>query len=534
MNAGFEQTDRLGQTSPEPQAAALPVGLIDFIVEITAGATSEAGEGRRRQEPSRLEPFLDARRTAESLSIWLDMPPAQIAALGKRRLAQRLGRDMARLDRLLSDQVNAVLRHPRFQRLEASWRGLQYLVERDPGDANIKIRMLSVTWRELARDLENASEFDQSHLFRKIYGEEFGIAGGEPFGVLLGDYEIHPGPSSRHPQDDIGVLAGISHVAAAAFAPFIAAADPSMFGLDRFAGLGQPMNLSKGFEQLEFLRWRSFRDTEDARFVGLTMPRVLMRTPYGEDGARTDGSVRSNGFRFEEDVYGADTDRYLWGNAAYAFGGVLMRSFAESGWLADIRGVRRGIDGGGIVQGLPVHEFGTDAPGVAGKSQTDVVLTDFQEQELSELGFIPLCRCADTELSAFYANHSVQKPKAYDNPAATINARMSAMLQYMLSVSRFAHYLKVIARDKIGGFTDPGDCEDLLYRWLQNYVTPDANAGDAVKAESPLREAKVRIVEHPQRPGSFQCMVHLWPHFELDELTASVRITTELTPGAPG
>ncbi len=531
MNAGFEQTDRLHQASPELQADAQPLGLIDSIVEITTETTTEA---QQRQAPSRLEPFLDARSPSKSLSVWLDMPPARIAAMGKRRLAQRLSRDMARLDQLLSDQVNAILHHPRLQRLEASWRGLQYLVERDPGDANIKIRMLSVTWRELARDLENASEFDQSHLFRKIYGEEFGIAGGEPFGVLLGDYEIHPGPSSEHPVDDLGVLAGISHVAAAAFAPFIASADPSLFGLNLFTGLEQPMNLSKGFDQLEFLRWRSFRDTEDARFVGLTMPRVLMRTPYSEDGARPDGSVRSDGFRFEEEVAGTNTERYLWGNAAYAFGGVLMRSFSESGWLADIRGVRRGIDGGGIVHGLPLHEFGTDADGVASKSQTDAVLTDFQEQELSELGFIPLCRCADTELSAFYANHSVQKPKAYDNPAATVNARMSAMLQYILSVSRFAHYLKVIARDKIGGFTEPSDCEDLLYRWLQNYVTPDANASDTVKAESPLREAKVRIVEHPQRPGSFQCVAHLWPHFELDELTASVRITTELTPGAPG
>ncbi len=534
MNADFDQTDRPDQASPQTAAAARSVDLIDSIV----AGNIQAADAQRRQEPPRLAAFLDARTPGKALALWLDMPPSRIAAWGRRRLAQRLGRDMARLDRLLSDQVNAVLHKTRFQRLEASWRGLQYLVERaaayGSGDANIKIRMLSVTWRELARDLENASEFDQSHLFRKIYGEEFGIAGGEPFGVLLGDYEIHPGPSSEHPVDDMGVLAGISHVAAAAFAPFIAAAAPSMFGLNRFAGLGQPLNLSKGFEQLEFLRWRAFRDTEDARFVGLTLPRVLMRLPYKEDGARGDGSLRADGFRFQEDVADVDTDRYLWGNAAYAFGGVLLRSFAESGWLADIRGVRRGIDGGGIVQALPVHEFGTDAHGVACKSQTDVVLTDFQEQELSELGFIPLCRCADTELSAFYANHSTQKPKTYDNPAATVNARMSAMLQYMLSVSRFAHYLKVIARDKIGGFSDPGDCEDLLHRWLQNYVTPDATAGDSVKAKSPLREAKVRIVEHPQRPGSFQCVAHLWPHFELDELTASVRITTELTPGTPG
>jgi len=384
---------------------------------------------------------------------------------------------------------------------------------------------LSVSWKELARDAERAIEFDQSQLFRKVYSEEFDTPGGQPFAVLIGDYQVRPWPSAEHPQDDVAVLTAVAHVAAAAFAPFVAGVHPAMFGLDDFGELERPRDLGKIFEQIEYLKWRVLRESEDSRFIGLTLPQVLMRLPYGDQGARPAG------FPFYEEVAGPDRSHYVWGNAAYAFAAVLIRSYAESGWLADIRGVQRGVDGGGLVPTLPVHSFSTDRKGVAPKSSTEVVITDAQEQQLSELGFIGLCRCQDSEHSAFYTNQSLQKPKRYDRPAATMNARISAMLQYMLCVSRFAHYLKILARDKIGVFTEVAECEGYLHGWLQKYVTADSEAAPEVKARYPLREASVQVREHPDKPGCYLCIAHLWPHFGLDELVASVLVTTELIPG---
>jgi type VI secretion system ImpC/EvpB family protein len=437
-----------------------------------------------------------------------------------------LQRDVARLDAILSAQANAILHHPRFQRLEASWRGLRYLVDTADDAEGVKIRVLNAGWKEIARDLERAIEFDQSQLFRKVYSEEFGMPGGEPYGLLLTDCEIRPRPSAEHPLDDIAVLASLSQVAAAAFVPVIAGTHPAMFGLDDFSELEQPLNLTRAFDQLEYVKWKAFRESEDSRFVGLTLPRVLMRLPYEDDGSRVDG------FRFREDVEGPGCKNYLWGNAVYAFGAVVVRAFIESGWLAGIAGVRRDVAGGGLLNDLPVHSFSTDKRGIATKCSTDIMVSDFQEQELSELGFIPLCHCENTDYSAFYTTPSVQKSKKYDELAATINARISAMLQYMLCVSRFAHYLKVLVRDKIGSFTEADECENFLHKWIHQYVVADPSASPEVKAEYPLREARIRVWEHPGKPGSYLCTAHLWPHFELDGLTASVRVMTELVPTA--
>jgi len=497
-----------------------------MIATIAEAATAEATAGAGREKPDALERFLREPSPGEALRQWFGWTEASDVP-DKDEITQRLNRDVARIDAMLSRQVNAILHHPRFQKIEASWRGLWYLTGQAEGSEEVKIRVLSLTWKALARDLEHAIEFDQSQLFRKVYSSEFGMPGGEPFGMLVGDYQIRPRPCAEHPFDDIAVLTSVSQVAAAAFAPLITGVHPAMFGLDRFSDLEQPLNLSKTFEQLDYLKWKAFRDTEDSRFLGLTLPRVLMRLPYEDDGSRVDG------FCFREDVSNPDRSKYLWGNAAYAFAAVAIRAFSQTAWLADIRGVRRDTDGGGRVPGLPVHCFSTDKLGVAPKCSTDVIVTDFQEQELSELGFIPLCHCADTEHSAFYTNQSAQKPKKYDDLTATMNARISSMLQYMLCVSRFAHYLKVIARDKIGAFTEAVECENHLHRWLQQYVTSDSEASADVKAELPLREASVRVREHPGKPGSYLCIAHLWPHFELDELAASIRVTTELTPAQP-
>ena len=538
MSSGAGQPDRAYAAPPEDgegPARTVDVAaesdaedtLIDAVIRASA---SPAAFDARADRPSTgrlgvLDRFLDAEKTGEALVVWLGWPPGKLLAADVENVVRMLNRQVAELDALLSRQVNAIIHHPVFQKLESSWRGLAYLVEQADEDESIKIRVLNVSWKELARDAERAIEFDRSQLFRKIYEDEFGMPGGEPYGVLLGDYEIHPWPSAEHPVDDLATLTAVSGVAAAAFAPFVAAIHPSLLGLDRFAGLEQPIDLARTMGQKEFLKWRAFRDTEDSRFVGLTLPRVLMRVPYADDDSRTDG------FRFQEDVAQPDQSNYLWGNAAYAFGTVLMRAYAVSGWLADIRGVEEGKDSGGLVKELAVHSFSTDKQGIAPKCSTDMIVTDRQEAELSRLGFIPLCHCKDTEYSAFHGSHSAQKPKDYDDTVVSTNARMSSMLQYTLCVSRFAHYLKVAARDKIGAFTEAAEVEDFLYRWLQNYVTSDSQASAKVKAKYPLREASVRVREHPGKPGGYVCVAHLWPHLELDDLAAALRVKTELTPG---
>jgi len=509
------EIDRTAAANRQPTATpTAEPSLIDSIVDATLGTPSAGG--------TRLERFLRESSPAKLLICWL----GQLPVGDKDRVVRRLNRDVAAIDRLLNDQLNAILHHPAFQKLEASWRGVRYLVDRvdEEGERNVKVKILSASWRELERDFERAIEFDQSQMFRKVYEEEFGNPGGEPYGVLLGDYEIHPRPSRDHPHDDMAILASFAQVAAAAFCPFIASVSPAMFGLDDFRGLEHRLDHAKTLEQIEYVKWRSLRKTEDARFVGLTLPRVLMRLPYEDDGSRVDQ------FCFHEDVSGIHRGKYLWGCASYALGGVLVRAFAQGGWLADIRGVQRDVEGGGLVTGLPVHSFGTDKVGVAIKSSTDVVVTDELERVLNDLGFMPLCDCKDTEYSAFYSSQSIQQPKRYDRPAATANARLSAMLQYMLCISRFAHYVKVLGRDKVGSLSEPAELERFLENWIVRYVTTDAEATPEVKARFPLREAQVEIRQQLGKPGVYQCVMHLAPHYELDELTANVRIATELAP----
>jgi type VI secretion system protein ImpD len=520
---GGAPTERPARLEAPPAKPKREAPWIDSLVEATdVGRPDVSGRSEARVK---LAELLQARSAADAFSVWLRWRTSPGARLSTREIAQMLGQDIARLDAMLTEQVNAVLHHPTFQKLEASWRGLRYLVDQAEGTERVQIRVLNVSWKELARDSYRAVEFDQSQLFRKIYSDEFGTPGGQPYSVLLGDYEIWPNPCEQHPYDDLAVLREISHVAAAAFAPFVAGASPAMFGLDDFSALEQPLNLPRSFQQPEYLKWRSFREEEDTRFVALALPRVLTRLPYEDDDSRVDG------FRFHEDVTGPDRRKYLWGNATYCFGAVLIRAFGTSGWFANIRGVQRGVDGGGLVTGLPVHSFATDRRGVAPKCSTDVVITEQLEPELSDLGFLPLCHCKETEFSVFYANQSVQKPRKYDDSAATMNARISTMLQYTLCVSRFAHYLKSAARDKLGAFTETEELEDYLHRWLHKYVTADPEASAHVKAEHPLREARVQVREHREKPGCYLCTAHLWPHYELDELTAALKVTTELTPG---
>ncbi len=512
-NASLEQhAEPEGDRSPEVVAAA--ASLIDTIVD----ASGEQPSKSRRSD--RLERFLAGQAPGRALKEWF----GDIDGLSKDQLIRRLSRDIARIDGTLNSQLNEILHHPKFQRLEASWRGLVHLVQSVPDDidANIKIKALDISWKEVERDFETASEFDQSKLFKKVYEEEFGMSGGKPYGVLIADFEIHPHPFAGHRHDDIDILRSLAQLGAAAFCPVIANASPSMFGLDDFHAMEQTLEHGRVFEQKAFLRWQSLRDAPDTRFVGLTLPHVLMRLPYKDDGSRVDR------FIFQEQVTGRDDSKYLWGGAAFALGGVIIRAFAESGWLADIRGVRRGVEAGGLVTGLPVHCFDTDGIGVAPKCSTDVVIRDGVEKQLSDLGFIPLCRCADTDYSAFYAVQSIQKPKTYDREVATVNARLSAMLQYMLCASRFAHYIKILGREKIGSSTSIEQLQDELHDWIHDYVTADSSADSETKARYPLREAKVVVQPTAGKSGAFDCTMHLSPHYEFEEMVASVRLNTTL------
>lgn len=423
---------------------------------------------------------------------------------------------IADIDKVLSAQLNAIMHAPEFQKLEGAWRGLHYLVMQSETSTMLKIRVLNISKDELRKDLEKAVEFDQSALFKKVYEEEYGTFGGAPYGALIGDYEF-----GRHPQD-LALLEKVSNVAAAAHAPFISAAAPGLLGLETFTDLPNPRDLAKKFETPDYAKWKSFRESEDSRYVGLTLPHVLMRLPYGPD------TVPVENFNFKEDVDGTDHSKYLWGNAAYAMGARLTDAFAKYGWTAAIRGV----EGGGRVDGLPTHTFRTDEGEIALKCPTEIAITDRREKELSDLGFIPLVHCKGTDFAAFFGAQSCQKAKKYDTDAANANARLSTQLQYLLAMSRFAHYLKSIMRDKIGSFMTRKDCEDFLNRWISKYVVSTDDAGQEIKAKFPLKEARVEVAEVAGKPGVYRAIAFLKPHFQLDELTLSLRLVAELPPPA--
>jgi type VI secretion system protein ImpC len=425
---------------------------------------------------------------------------------------------ISQLDTLISSQLNEIMHHEAFQKLEGSWRGLQYLVSKSETGERMKIRVLNVSKKDLLKDMEKATEFDQSALFKQVYEEEFGTFGGASYGAMIGDYEF-----SNHPQD-IALLEKISQVAAASHAPFISAASSHLFNWDSYTELGGPRDLAKIFQGADYAKWRSFRETEDSRYVALALPHILMRLPYGK------ANVPVESFNFEEDIDGRDHKKYLWGNAAYALGSRLTEAFAKFSWCAAIRGV----EGGGLVEGLPVHNFRTDEGDVALKCPTEIAITDRREKELADLGFIPLVHCKGTDYAAFFSTQTANKAKAYDSDAATANARLSSQLQYIMAISRFAHYLKSMMRDKIGSFMTRQDAHTFLNRWITNYVLADDNATQETKAQLPLREARIDVSEIPGKPGAYRAVAFLKPHFQLDELNVSLRLVADLPPPAKG
>jgi type VI secretion system protein ImpC len=484
------------EANAAPQDVVQESALLDQIVEQSRVARSSTEHARAKDLISEL-----VREVMEGTVVVSDNLGATIDAR------------VAELDRLISSQLSAIMHAPEFQKLESSWTGLHYLVKNSASGQHLKIKMLNATKRELVKDFQGALEFDQSTMFRKVYEEEFGTFGGAPFGALLGDFDI-----TRQPED-MYFIEQMSHVAAAAHAPFISAASPELFGLESYGDLGKPRDLAKVFDTVEYMKWKSFRESEDSRYVGLTLPRFLGRLPYNPaDGVTTET------FNFVEDVNGADHHKYLWCNAAYAFGAKLTSAFDDFGWCAAIRGV----EGGGLVENLPTHTFKTDEGEVALKCPTEIAITDRREKELSDLGFISLVHCKNTDYAAFFGAQSVQKARKYNSEAANANAVLSSQLQYIFAVSRIAHYMKAMMRDKIGSFAAASAVEDYLNRWLTQYVLLDDNASQEQKAQFPLREASVQVSEVPGRPGVYRAVSFLRPHFQLDELSVSLRLVAEL------
>jgi len=486
----------LGQTAGEETAEH---SLLDQIVE----------EGRLARDPA-------SRERGRNLVKEFVAQVLEGAMTVSKDAEAMINARIAQIDHLVSIQLNEVLHHKDFQKLEGSWRGLKYLLDQSETSDKLKIKVMNCTKKELLRDLQRAPEFDQSALFKKVYEEEFGIFGGAPFGALVRDYEFSRGP------EDVELLEKVAQVASAAHAPFLSAASPEMFNQDSFTNIDAARDMAKIFDSSEYAKWKSFRQSEDSRYVGLVLPHVLMRLPYGKNGVQVDA------FNYEESVDGSDHSKYLWGNAAYALGARLTTAFANYGWCAAIRGV----ESGGLVEGLPTHTFTTDSGDVALKCPTEAPITDRREKELADLGFVPLVHCKGTDYAPYFSVQSCQKAKMYDKESANASARLSTQLPYILAISRFAHYLKAMMRDKIGSFMSRKECEAFLNTWILQYVVGNDDVSAEIKARRPLREAKVEVVEIPGKPGAYRAVAFLKPHFQLDELSVSLRLVADLPQSA--
>ncbi len=418
------------------------------------------------------------------------------------------------IDSAISEQLREIMHHEKFQKLEGTWRGLNYFVMNTETSTTLKLKVMNATKKDVARDLSKAVEFDQSQTFKKLYENEFGTPGGEPYGALIGDYEF-----TNHP-DDVEFLGNMSNVAAAAFCPFLTAADPNLFGFDNWTELSKPRDLAKIFDSAEYVKWRSFRESDDSRFVTMAMPRVLSRLPYGEDTKPVEE------FAYEE--IGAEdkasSSDYCWSNAAYVLATRLTAAFSEYGWCTAIRGA----EGGGRVDNLPVHLTTTDDGDVDMQCPTEIGITDRREAELSGLGFMPLSHYKNTDYAVFFGGQTAQKPAVYANPDATANAAISSRLPYVMATSRIAHYLKVMARDKVGSFMEAEDMQVWLNRWVNGYVNASEEGGQDMRARYPLREAKIQVKPIPGKPGSYNAVAWLRPWLQMEELTTSLRMVARI------
>jgi type VI secretion system protein ImpD/type VI secretion system protein ImpC len=472
------------------------------------------------------------RSSADALVAWFGRERVEHLLRSPEALRGVLDRDIAGIDALIGEQLDTVLHHDRLRRLEGSWRGLAWLVQGLDPAGRVKVKLLNIAWPELCRDLERAIEFDQSQMFRKIYEEEFGSPGGEPYGLLVIDHEVRHRPAPRTardgaPTDDVAALAALASVAAAAFSPTVVAASPALLGVDEFSDLTHVVDLVAPFRGPEYARWRSLATREEMRFVALALPRVLARPPWRDDPARADG------FRYAE--YAPDRTARVWMNAGYPFAAVVARAFANHAWPADIRGAETDRLGGGVVTDLPIETFRTDPEHVWVRASLDVVLTDAQERALFDAGMMPLAALAFTEEAIFSSVQSLQVAARYIGPtaaAAGASARLSTQVNSMLTVSRFAHYLKMLGREAVGSFQTAGEIERRLQTWLSNYVNSNPRGGSDMRARYPLVSGQVTVAERPGKPGVFGCTILLRPSFQLDDVSATFRLVTELA--APG
>jgi type VI secretion system protein ImpC len=425
---------------------------------------------------------------------------------------------IARIDAKLTEQVNEILHHPDFQQMEGSWRGLRHLVFSTESSETLKIKVFNVSKKDLGRTLKRypGTSWDQSPIFKKVYEEEYGTIGGDPYGCLVGDYYFD------HSPQDVALLRDMAKIAATAHAPFLAAAAPSLMGFDSWQELSNPRDVTKIFTTADYAEWRSLRDSEDSRYIGLTMPRFLARLPYGAKTEPVDE------FAFEEETSSADSSKYTWANAAYAMAANINKAFATYGWCTRIRGV----ESGGAVEGLPCHSFPSDDGGVDMKCPTEISITDRRESELAKNGLMPLLHRKNSDQAVFIGAQSLNKPPVFEQAEATANAALAARLPYMFACSRFAHYLKCIVRDKIGSFKERVEMERWLSDWILNYVDGDpAHSSEEIKAHKPLAGAEVEVKDVEGKPGYYSAVFRLRPHYQLEGLTVSLRLVSRLSGG---
>ncbi|PSU34412.1 type VI secretion system contractile sheath large subunit [Photobacterium lutimaris] len=474
-----------------------------------------------------VEQFLSMEDDYWSLRIWLEKD-SDVCWPSKtdKSIKLMLLRSISAIDDAINKQLNAILHHDHFQKLEASWRGLEYLTSQLAefgNEQNCKIKVLNLSWKELSRDINRAIEFDQSELFRLVYTNEFNMPGGEPFGLLIGDYQFCHKPGRGNPFSDIDTLKGVCLTAAAAFAPFVLAAEPALFGVNHYSELAYVSDIAAQFAQDEYVGWRSLRAMEDARFLGVVIPNMLMRAPYEPDGSRKEA------FYFDEQITDPQVD-HLWGNAAYGFAAVALKAFTESGWFAQIRGLQPGQYKRGLVFNLASTAYQVSKRVRLGKPSLDLQIGDRLEKQLSDSGFIPLSPVPHTHDLAFFSNASVNHPKEYGSLGANVNAKLSSMLQYTLCASRFAHYIKVMGRDKVGTYETAESIEREFQQWLFSYTTASDEASDEVRSKYPLNEARIKVKEKSGQPGHYYSIIHLRPHFQLDQMVSTIRLITELSP----
>ena len=444
---------------------------------------------------------------------------SQTQLIGK-DVTKSIGAMIAAIDAKLTEQINKIIHHPEYQKLESAWRGLHYMVNNTETDEHLKIRVMDISKQELAKNLKKfkGAAWDQSPMFKKIYEQEYGQFGGEPFGAIVGDYHFDQSPP------DVELLGEMSKIAASAHAPFITGASPSLMQMESWQELANPRDLTKIFLTPEYAGWRSLRESDDSKYLGLCMPRFLARTPYG---ANTNPVEE---FDFEEDTAGADHSKYAWANAAYAMATNINRSYKLYGWGSRIRG----IESGGAVENLPLHTFPSDDGGVDQKCPTEIAISDRREAELSKAGLLSLIHRKNSDFAAFIGAQSLHKPAEYDDPDATANANLAARLPYLFACNRFAHYLKCIVRDKVGSFKERAEMERWLNKWIMNYVDGDpANSSEITKAQKPLAAAEVVVEEVEGNPGYYTSKFFLRPHYQLEGLTVSLRLVSKL-PSAKG